>query len=607
MANVTMLYMHVLVSVMLAGVGGVSSHVMKMMEEAEPGVLVGNVFDVITLNEQCAGLARTSAFAMEFADKAELDAGDVLMLASNGDLRTKVRVDRDVICPSQVNCVISGELAVLRPSHCFAIASISLQLVDINDNSPRFVPDRATVHLSEASEVDTFVRLPLATDADSPQYGVRHYRLVTSRGIFRLQHVSATDGSAGDVRLVLTARLDREMTSEYELEVVAEDWGRPPHTASLRLTVIVTDVNDETPTFDSDFYNITLSEDFPLNTTFISLRAADGDEGVNGDVRYRLELSQQQGGVSPADNSFYIEPRSGNLSLIKPLDYETARSVKVVVVAYDLATDSRSGSATVVVSVTDTNDNAPRIYINTFTADRTAYVRENMAPGEFVAYLSVTDPDEGAGGEVTCSLQPPGMPFSIITTPNNQYKIVTSKSVDREQTESYNVTVSCANIASVGHQRLVSTQQLIVVIDDVNDCFPEFSAASYVFTVAENNEAGAALGRLTVTDSDAGENGRVELRVSEVEARKYVQLEPDTGILRALLPLDRERLPDLHLTVVAVDGGLPARTSYVTVTVRVLDDNDEYPRFTRQAYRLPLNVSNNIIFIVHIICLCCCI
>ena len=549
---------------------------LKILEETEAGVLVGNIFDAMNLSDLCSGQTSQLRLEMEFAEKQEMDAGDVLELGELGDLRSKTKVDRDTICPSQANCVIAGELAIVRPSQCFAIVAVSLSIVDLNDNSPRFSPSYSSVSLSEASEVGSFVRLPLAQDDDSPQYGVRLYRLTASWGVFSLQYVTVIDGP-GDLRLVLTSPLDRELKPYYDLEVVAEDWGKPPFTALLSVSVIVQDVNDNAPQFDKDLYNISLPENFLANVTFVTVLATDIDDGMNGVVNYRLDLGQQ----ATQDNFFNIDPFTGDLSLTRQLDYETVRRLKVVVIAQDLGATQRSSTATVIINVVDTNDNAPRIYINTFTADKTAHVLENAPPGEFVAYLSVTDPDTGEGGEVKCNMQPDSLPFTIIATPNNQHKIITSQALDREQTGEYNVSIHCSNVAS---SHLTSYQHFSVIVDDVNDCFPEFSASSYVFTVEENNTPGVLLGKIAVIDMDSADNARVTMRIAEEEARKYVQLDSDSGQLRALIPLDRERISDLHLTVIAMDAGSPVRSSYVSVTVHVLDDNDESPRFSNASY-----------------------
>ena len=52
-----------------------------------------------------------------------------------------------------------------------------------------------------------------------------------------------------------------------------------------------------------------------------------------------------------------------------------------------------------------------------------------------------------------------------------------------------------------------------------------------------------------------------------------------TGDLAVSQPLDRELKDVHHLTVAALDVGQPQLSSFVTVTVHVLDENDNCPQF----------------------------
>ena len=56
--------------------------------------------------------------------------------------------------------------------------------------------------------------------------------------------VSSTDG-------IITTRqeLDREQITDYTLIVGVEDGGTPPLTATANVSILITDINDNSPTF----------------------------------------------------------------------------------------------------------------------------------------------------------------------------------------------------------------------------------------------------------------------------------------------------------------------------------------------------------------------
>ena len=69
-------------------------------------------------------------------------------------------------------------------------------------------------------------------------------------------------------------------------------------------------------------------------------------------------------------------------------------------------------------------------------------------------------------------------------------------------------------------------------------------------------------------------------------ASQYFSIDPDTGILYTVVPLDRETTVSHKLTVVAQDGGLPILSAMATVTVLVSDINDHPPKFKRESYQV---------------------
>lgn len=252
------------------------------------------------------GSAVLSQMVFQFAEMGDADISAYVRIDPSGILRIRRRLDRDVLCPGRVLCHLTGDVAIVRPADLFQIIPVRLVVIDINDNAPAFPSLEATVGLMESagrigdvasSNAATvpYVRLPLATDPDSPAFGVVSYQLLSGWQEFDLhfQQSAQSDEPPTDVRLMPKVRLDRETVSLYELTIIAQDGGVPAKSAVLTLTVVVEDVNDNVPVFEQGAYNVSVGEDIAINVTFLTLSASDADGSTNGLVRYQWDDSDQ--------------------------------------------------------------------------------------------------------------------------------------------------------------------------------------------------------------------------------------------------------------------------------------------------------------------------
>lgn len=202
-----------------------------MLEEERPaGTFIGSVRNDAALRAR-HGPDVLSQLRFKFMTPPPIP---IAIEAETGILRTSGRVDREQRCPFLDTCEVTVNVAV-QPLKYFQIIKIVIEIVDINDNDPRFNPASVTVEMSEASQNGSYVTLPVALDPDSPPFGIERYEIVTWTPLFNLT-VTQT-ANAKDVRLVLVGRLDREVTSQYELRIRAVDGGHPPRSSYLDLKV----------------------------------------------------------------------------------------------------------------------------------------------------------------------------------------------------------------------------------------------------------------------------------------------------------------------------------------------------------------------------------
>lgn len=543
----------------------------RLEEEQSGGTYVGNVFDDTNLGK-IYDASTLQQIQFRFLQQQNLFVID----NATGIIRTNSQIDREVICPSAINCDIRIDV-VLQPQQFFRIIRASVTILDINDNWPQFDRDEQVVEVSESAAVGTILLVPNAVDVDSPEFSIQSYRLVSDFDRFELvgRGQRRPDGSS-DSKLMLTKSLDRESVDRYNLQIVAVDGGYPQNSGSMDVVVYVLDVNDNNPVFEKENYTVAVRENIQKQTTVLQIRAVDADIGLNGEVTYSLSLPS----AAAYGNLFGIDNSSGDLYVKGNLDFEENSIYFLTVVARDRGSDSTPVSASVTVLVGDANDNAPEIRIATLSpTPDIAEISENSVLGSFVAHLTIVDKDSGDNGRFECRLN--DSHFRIIETyGTSESQIVTAAAVDREIQSSYSLSLTCTDF---GDKPQESVAYLRVMVIDVNDNDPVFSQSVYRAELIENNYIGAVLMHLNATDRDSEKNGEILYSVSG-EAARWFQVEPDTGLVTAAIAFDREKGDVIRFQVIAQDQGIQPRSSTAEAYVTILDVNDEKPVFSHPAY-----------------------
>ena len=521
--------------------------------------------------------------------------------ATTGVVRSIARVDREQLCPGGVDvCVVRIDVAV-RPVDYFMIVRLTVNVVDVNDHLPMFPDHQLTVEVLESAAVGTLIVLPLAADPDSPSLSIAEYRLAkaTNADVFRLVYRRAVAGAFGSLRLELVSVLDRELIDVYHMTIIAVDGGSPPLTGSTELTVKVVDVNDNSPRFEHADYDVTVSEDVAPGTTLLHVTAVDPDDGLNGRVIYALS-PQAVPGLTGGINSlpFAVNSSTGAVVVVTSLDRDRGPSrYQFAVNARDMGPDAVATTCVVVVELTDVNDNSPDIVVDGLltgeaetvwpaSSAETARVTENAREGTFVAHVTVIDPDQGAAGRFNCTLADTNDAdddvnatayFRLNQFDDTEFQLVTAADVhfDREQRADFRFAVTCVDY---GRPSLTSSQQVRVIVVDLNDCAPTFSRDVYEAEIIENNYVGAALLVAIAYDADIGDNAQLTYSVVGPQSDDF-RIEPNTGEISALTSFDREMASTVSFVVVARDAGIPPLSGSATVVVSIVDVNDNSPEF----------------------------
>ncbi|XP_023652767.1 protocadherin-1-like isoform X2 [Paramormyrops kingsleyae] len=462
-----------------------------------------------------------------------------------------------------------------------------IEVQDINDNTPQFPSPILTLYVPESTHQGTLFSIPLANDRDSGRNGVVDYALTAgpdAAAIFSLQ--VAEDRGEKLPQLIVLGNLDREQKDSYDLSIKVVDGGIPPRYSSALLRVIVTDANDNTPRFEKSMYEADLFENSAMGQSVLQVKAADSDIGLNGEIEYTLHQV-----TDPVQKLLRIDHSTGIIYVKGLVDREEVSGLKFYVVARDKGSTPKSSKVYVSINVKDQNDNAPMVEIRGIGLvthqDGIANISEDMPIGTAVALVQVSDRDEGENAVVTCVVAG-DVPFQLrpaSDSPNDnkrKYFLQTTTPLDYERVKDYEVEVVAVDS---GNPALSSTNSLKVQVQDVNDNSPIFSPALLEVDFAEENQLGEKVLDVVATDADSGTNSELIYSIiSDSSTKGLFEINPVTGEVRARSQLDREHRDRYEFHVTASDKGIPSHRGTAVVVVRVLDRNDNDPKFMLSGY-----------------------
>uniref|UniRef100_A0A4W5NG01 Protocadherin 10b n=1 Tax=Hucho hucho TaxID=62062 RepID=A0A4W5NG01_9TELE len=538
--------------------GVVSQIRYSVPEEAGHGTFVGNIAEDLGLD-----MTKIASRRFQVVPSSRTPYLEVNM--ENGILFINEKIDREQICKQSASCLLHLEVFLENPLELFRV---EIEVVDINDNPPSFPETDITVEISESAVPGTRFPLESAFDPDVGSNALRTYD-ITTNNYFYLDVQTQTDGNKF-AELVLEKSLDREQQASHRYVLTAVDGGQPPRTGTALLVVKVLDSNDNVPVFDQPVYSVSLQENTPAGTLVIQLNATDLDEGQNGEIVYSFSNHIS----SRVKDLFAIDARTGRIEVRSEVDFEESSLYQIFVQAKDLGPNAVAAHCKVLVKIMDVNDNAPDITFSTVTES----VSERAAPGTVIALLSVTDKDAEENGKIHVEILG-DVPFKLKPSFRNYFTIVTDGPLNRENADSYSVTVVARD---TGTPSLATSKSIKVQVSDENDNAPTFTQPIYDVYVTENNVPGAYIHAVTALDPDVGQNALISYSIMECDiqgmsVKTYVSINEETGYLYALRSFDYEQLKDFTFMVQAKDAGSPELLSNATVKVIIVDQNDNPP------------------------------
>ncbi|XP_062831662.1 protocadherin-8 [Anolis carolinensis] len=393
----------------------------------------------------------------------------------------------------------------------------------------------------------------------------------------------------------------------------------------LQVEVEVVDVNDHAPRFPQAEVGLEVSEAALPGTRLPLGLALDPDAGANGVQSFALSPNRHFGLEAPrrADGL-----KGAELVLLAPLDREAQASFRLELVAKDGGSPARSGTATLALRVLDANDNAPAFPRG--GAPRLLELPEDAPPGAALLELGAADPDEGANGALLYSwgsqVGPEARALFALDPLSGRLSL--RAALDYERHTAFELDVQASDR---GASPLRAACKVLVRLTDVNDNAPQIDLRPLragdgdeggpdgevvVAYVSEAAPTGSLVALVSVWDRDSGANGQVRLSLEppgegrqgppppfalrpahdeeeeEAAEEQEAKEKARSFLLLTTGPLDRERVPDYNLTLLAQDLGAPPARTARRFSVRLADENDHAPRFASPALRLPLPENN---------------
>ncbi|KAA0703889.1 Protocadherin gamma-C5 [Triplophysa tibetana] len=520
------------------------------------GSIVGNIASDLGLEPKRLISGKARVFTAESSEYIGLDK-------ENGHLIIKSKIDREELCGDISACSVSFDVILDNPMELYRV---TVDIEDINDNSPAFQKSNIELEISELAVLGARFPLESAIDSDVGMNTLQKYSLHPTDH-FKL-NVQSGAGETKHVEMILHSPLDREKNKHHHLILTAFDGGKPQRSTTVKINIIVIDVNDNAPVFSQSSYKASVVEN-----------AAKGSVVTTNDNAPQILYPVQTGGSVVAE----IVPRSADVGYLV-----------TKVVAVDV----------------DSGQNAWLSYKLQKATDR-ALFEVGLQNGEIRTVRQVTDKD-AVKQKLTVVVEDNGQPSrSAVVTINVAVadnfpevlnlaacvalftRVVLKRSVHSAAASLH--SAYSARVASFVASRIAPTP---LKLTQHKARLSNTAEAQIRYTFQEELREGSVVGNIAkdlgldvtkVIDrklqiASENENGKVRLTLTPGQP---FRLSPTISNHYAILtngPLDRESYSEYKVVLNVVDAGSPSQSSWKVITIGISDVNDNPPVFSDKSY-----------------------
>lgn len=444
---------------------------------------------------------------------------------------------------------------------------ITIEVINENDEEPIFVESEYSFSLVESNAEMAQVGCVSAQDRDKGDFGVVVYSIVEEGehpGFFSI------DKHSGCISAIQT--IDREKISEFQLLVQAQDKDSPTKTDTVAVTVTISDINDNGPTFSQAFFHFYIYPDYNFSQPVGMITAFDSDSGVNASFSYEI--------VSPDPNLEVSLTENGYVSLVTaiPSNYQASYRVDVRV-SSNVAGDVRFDDATILIIVESETDHHPR-----FDQLYEERVSESVGVGSTIFCASeVVKDDDGISG-LTYAFVGNYEQFAL----DSETGLLTLQvPLNYEETDSYDIQIQATD--NFSHLTRTATATVRIIVEDGNDHAPVFIEVPTNIVLSPVPYTNIELFTVLAEDEDIGDQGTVGYSIVE-ESSSMFEINRETGVVTNRVNLIAN---DTYVFVIrAFDRGSPLMSSNITVRVRI-DDPENSPQFPNGDTTIGISLPEN--------------
>ena len=487
---------------------------------------------------------------------------------------------------------------------------------------PKFSKSVYNVTVEEIAPVNTPVTF-VTSELSTNNFDVR-YEIVEGNNdnLFKINQISGLVSTS--------AQINAEKVTNMKLKIIAYDAVNKHHanSDSCIVNISVIDNNDNAPEFDitDNVSEIYIQENLPVGSSIFKISAIDRDRNENGKISFSITNSRHV--------PFEIEPFTGVIKTTQLIDYETMRlTYKLNIRVSDWGTPyPRENEMIFTINLQDVNDNTPQFE----KKDCSGYVSRDAPINTEIVIVAAIDFDvndiiqyriiggnndncfalhrESARVFLNCSLRemPDEKRYLRIVAHDGIHE---SSPVDVEMTlvnskQSPQLSNSLANIQCQKTDIFQKLQDLVIKSREANSQtnygIPENSEVQQVNNAPEFNDTiptnldvsegvavGTVLAKVEAIDSDQGYNGKLVYVIKAGDIAGHFKIDMNTGKLTIMSKLDREIRDTYNLLIEVSDLGKPSLSANISIGIKVLDENDNAPKFEQEVYSVTISENIN--------------
>lgn len=440
---------------------------------------------------------------------------------------------------------------------------VTIVITDINDNRPVFSDHFYTVVIPEAKDKEVFVMQVLATDADMGQNSDILYVIEPPNEEFWV------NASSGDIYTKQPLTLHNSSYEIYQFTVIAFDCGSNPLQSNATITVRLEPYNYYPPLFLPLQPMIPVPYHMSVRTEVVQITAIDPDvNNSSAGIEYILI-----GGN--ASDFFWIQADNGKVLLNQSLTESVNLFLILLVMAKDHGFPSLTSQTKITFEITGRNTFSPSFR----ETDATFSVPEDLPVGSVIGKIQAEDGDYGPNGAITYHITPENqyLPFSVGEA-SGLLKLI--RELDFEKEGIYHLQIKARDR---GWASKTGVLNVTVIVMDVNDNPPVFSASEYIISVPENSEIGTNVLDVKATDADLGANAQITYSLIAGHVDKFA-VDSRNGTITTLDIFDYEREQIFDITIKSSNTGGHPLFSLAHVVIQISDVNEFTPTFKKKEF-----------------------